>query len=394
MTTTPEEGESETFDLVQGGPSYRVAERLGLAGPPARRRLLKIALLLLVAWVPLALLSLAAGRALGDKVAVTFVRDIEVQVRLLVVLPLLELAGMVVPISLAVQVRHLREMGIVPREEMERLESAQVEAVALRRSPIAEWLILVLSYTLSLVLRIIIGFSEGDSSWERAGGAITLAGWWHMLVSLPILYFFLLRWIWIFMIWGRFLFKVSRLDLALTSTHPDRAGGLGFLGWGMSCFGSVLTAISTVIAAGFADEILHRGASLDSLKYHLAIYVAFVVIVIHAPLFAFSGRLARCRFKGLLEFGALVWRHDRAFDEKWLAPSAVVPAGNILGSEDVQSLAAISACYEHIDRMRMIPLDVKAFVVLVLAAAIPMVPLLGTAIPLREILMKLGEMVI
>ncbi len=382
------------FDLVQGGPSYRLAERLGLASTTARRRLLKIVLLLLVAWVPLALLSLAAGRAFGDKVAVTFMRDIEVQVRLLVVLPLLELAAVVVPISLTVQVRHLRDMGIVPREEMERLESAEGEAVALRSSPIAEWLILVLSYTLSLVLRIIIGFSEGDSSWERAGGAITLAGWWHMLVSLPILYFFLLRWIWIFMIWARFLFKVSRLNLAFTSTHPDRAGGLGFLGWGMSCFGSVLVAISTVIAAGFADEILHRGASLDSLKYHLAIYVVFAVIVVHAPLFAFSGGLARCRFKGLLEFGALVWRHDRAFDEKWLAASAAVPAGNILGSEDVQSLAAISACYEHIDRMRLIPFDVKAFVVLVLAAAIPMVPLLGTAIPLREILMKLGEMVI
>ena len=394
MTTKPEEGESETFDLVQGGPSYRLAERLGLASTTARRRLLKIALLLLVAWVPLALLSLAAGRAFGDRVAVSFLRDIEVQVRLLVVLPLLELAGMVVPISLAVQVRHLREMGIVPGEEGARLELAQAEAVALRRSPIAEWLILVLSYTLSLVLRIIIGFSEGDSSWERAGGAITLAGWWHMLVSLPILYFFLLRWIWIFIIWARFLLKVSRLELALTATHPDRAGGLGFLGWGMACFGSVLVAISTVMSAGFADEILHRGASLDSLKYHVAIYVGFAVIVVHAPLIPFYGRLSRCRFKGLLEFGALVWRHDREFDEKWLGLPAGAPAGDILGSADVQSMAAISACYEHIDRMRLIPIDVKAFVVLVLAAAIPMVPLLGTAIPLREILMKLGELVI
>jgi hypothetical protein len=153
-------------------------------------------------------------------------------------------------------------------------------------------------------------------------------------------------------------------------------------------------AVSTVISAGFADQILHRGESLDSLKYHLAIYVVFAVLAVHAPLIAFSGRLARCRFKGLLEFGALVWRHDREFDEKWLGAAAGAPAGNILGSADVQSMAAISACYEHIDRMRLIPIDVKAFVVLVLAAAIPMVPLLGTAIPLREIFMKLGELVI
>ena len=100
--------------------------------------------------------------------------------------------------------------------------------------------------------------------WERLGDAITPAGWWYILVSLPILVFFLLRWFWIFLLWAWFLFRVSRLELELTPTHPDRAGGLGFLGWGLACFALVLMAVSAVLSGSFAREILHRGSSLDS----------------------------------------------------------------------------------------------------------------------------------
>ncbi len=57
-------------------------------------------------------------------------------------------------------------------------------------------------------------------------------------------------------------------------------------------------------------------------------------------------------------------------------------------------MADIATCYEHIDRMLPIPFDVKAFAILVLAALLPMIPLLGTAIPLQEIFMKLGELLV
>ena len=77
------------------------------------------------------------------------------------------------------------------------------------------------------------------SSWQRLGSTITPAGWWYILISLPILYFFLACWAWLFLLWAWFLFRTSRLDLELTPTHPDRAGGLGFLGWSMVSFGLV-----------------------------------------------------------------------------------------------------------------------------------------------------------
>jgi hypothetical protein len=254
--------------------------------------------------------------------------------------------------------------------------------------------IFVLSYALAVVVRVVIGVGEGDSSWERLGTSLTPAGWWLTLVSLPILYFFLLRWIWIFLIWARFLYRVSHLDLELTPTHPDRAGGLGFLGWGLASFATVLAAVSTVFSAAFAQEILHHGESLDSMKYHVAVFVVVALLVLHAPLLAFAGRLSRFRFIGLLEFGALVWRYDRAFEAKWLENRPEAKQESFLGSPDIQSMADMATCYNHIQEMRLIPFDSKAFAVLLVAALLPMLPLVGTEVPLNEIFAKLGELLI
>ena len=128
-----------------------------------------------------------------------------------------------------------------------------------------------------------IRLGSEESTWERSEAGITLAGWWYILVSLPILFFFLLRWLWIFLIWSWFLFRVSRLGLELTPTHPDRAGGLGFLGWGLASFGLVLMAISAVLSGSLAYEIVHRGSSLNILKYHIIIFVVLAIVILHAP---------------------------------------------------------------------------------------------------------------
>lgn len=394
MTTPTEEHQSNAFDLVRNGPAHRIAGRLGLTGPPAHRRLVKVLLLLLVTWFPLALLSWAAGNAFGDGVTVTFFHDPEVHVRFLFVVPLLELAATVVSLSMIVQSRHLGEMGIVSEEQQPQMEAAKAEALAMRGSQVAEGVLVGLSYGAALVLRMGMGFSEGLSSWERMGSSLTLAGWWHTLVSLPILYFFLFRWVWVFLLWSRFLYRVSRLDLELTPTHPDRTGGLGFLGWGQASYATVLMAVSAVVSSGMVRDIMHKGESFDSLKYHVIAFVVTALIVLFAPLAAFSGRLSRCRFTGLLEFGELVWQHDRAFDEKWIRNPPDEHGEKLLGNADIQSLADVAMCYEHVDRMRLIPFDMKACVVLILAILVPLIPVLGTEIPFTEIFSKLAELMV
>jgi hypothetical protein len=350
-------------------------------------------LLVLVTWVPLVLLALMRRHATGVGVDVPLLLDPVAYSRFLFVVPLLELAQVVVEKSLAVQTRHFLESGLVQPPDWPLFESARTAGIRLRSSAVAEVGIAILAVAISATSRLLIGLGASASSWARLETAITPAGWWYSLVSLPILIFFLLRWAWVFGLWAWFLFRVSRLDLELTPTHPDRAGGLGFLGWGVASFAIVLTAVSAVLSGGFAGEIFFRGSSLDSLKYHLIVFVALGIVVLHAPLLPFCGQLGRCRFRGLLEFGTLISRHDRAFDKKWIKTEGTNQE-KILGSRDAASLVQLAQAFEHVERMQLIPFDKKALLVLVMAALIPMIPLLITAIPLTAILSKLAELML
>ena len=378
------------FDLVGRGPSFRMAQRFGFNRPDRPRRIRKILLLILVTWVPLVLLSLVAGHAFGNRVAVTLLRDPVILSRFLFVLPLLALAEIVVERSLGVQAQQFLASGVVPAGEAVKLEAAKAEALRLRESVVAEGVIVVLAVAIAIIAQVVIRFGSEESTWKRSDAGITLAGWWYILVSLPILFFFLLRWFWIFLLWSRFLFRISRLGLELTPTHPDRAGGLGFLGWGLASFGLVLMAISAVLSGSLAYEIVHRGSSLNILKYHIMIFVVLAIVILHAPLIVFTGRLARCRFRGLLDFGSLIGDHDRAFNEKWLKSQG----SSLLGSADMGSLAHMSPVYEQVERMQLLPWDKQALIVLVAAALIPMIPLLGTVTALTEILSMLGKFVV
>jgi len=393
MATNSHKSKTSNHSIVRGGFSYQLARRFGFEPPTLQRRLTKVGLLVVMTWVPLVVLSFLQGHAWGHAVAEPLLLDPVVYSRFLIVVPLLELALVVVETSLGVQMRHFVDSGLVPEQERPEFVSAHDTAIRLRGSQLAEVFMLILSVMIPLSARQFVGQAIVGSSWQRAGTTITLAGWWYLLVSMPILLFFLLRWVWIFVLWAWFLFRVSRLDLELTATHPDRAGGLGFLGFGLASFSLILMAVSAVLSGSFAREIIHRGASLDSLKYHVIVFVVLAIVILHAPLLAFAGKQARCRFRGLLDFGTLIWRHDHEFDEKWIK-TLNTSQQSLLGSADTASLVHMGAAFEHVDKMQLIPLDKKAVVVLIMSALIPMLPLAGMAIPLREILSKLGEFMV
>jgi hypothetical protein len=366
---------------------------MGLEPPTTPRRLKKVFLLILVTWVPLVLLSALSGHAWGRFDTEPLLLAPVIYSRFLFVVPILELAQVVVEASLGVQMRHFVDSGLVHERQRPEFAAAREAVIRLRGALPAEVLIAILALSIAIPMRMYVVHGNIGSSWEKVDASITPAGWWYILVSLPILFFFILRWLWIFMLWSWFLWRVSRLDLELTPTHPDRAGGLGFLGWGLASFSIVLMAVSAVLSGSFVREVLHRGSSLDSLKYHVIVFVVLAIAILHAPLVAFMGKLAHSRLQGLLDFGTLIWRHDRSFDEKWVS-SKETNQENLLGSPDVSSLADLGVVYEHLERMQIIPFDKKAVVVLLVAALIPMIPLVGTAIPLLEILSKLGEFMV
>jgi hypothetical protein len=378
---------------AQDWPAYRKALRLGFERRRRFEYLRTYGVLMAVTCVPLLILALSSGLALGNRVELPLLRDPGFYSRYIVVLPLLLFAEVVVTTALSVQAGYLLESGIVPEREHSAFRDAEAKLKLLYNSRAAQAVIVVSSYALALTLRTVVAYSPRASSWERLaaaqGGAVTTAGWWSILFCIPIIMFLILRWLWRAGVWAWFLLRVSRFDLELTPTHPDRAGGLGFLTWGQASFAPVLAAVSALLSGSFASQVLYAGESLHSLKYHVAVFVALALAISLAPLLVFSRQLAHCRFKALLDFGMLVGSHDRAFDAKWIRN----PGPNqekILGCADASSLVELARAYEHVQEMRVIPLDRQAILVLLAAAVVPLVPFVATTIPVTDILRDLG----
>lgn len=384
--------DSLDFFSAQSGFTNRLASRFGLLQPQSRR-FLRILLLILVTWVPLLVLAGMSGHVALHSEMISLFRDPEVNCRFLITIPLLELAEAFLASSLTIQARQLLNCGIISSQQRPQFEAIRDRIRQWHQTSLSEAVLFAIAVVTSIVFRMFV-MSSASPGWERQGGVLTSAGWWHMLVSLPLLYFFLLRAIWVFTLWTLFLYRVSRLNLQLTPTHPDHAGGLGFLAWSLASFAPTALSFSTVVSAGFAYEIYHGGESLNSLKYHLIVYVILMTVIIHLPVIPFASRLTRCRFLGLLEFSSLAWRHDRAFDEKWIHQPQSRNQEKLLGTADVQSLADMGAAYEHVENMSLIPIDYKSAMAIAIASALPMLPLIGTEIPLQEIISKLGELLI
>ena len=86
-------GSSPDFSLFAGGPLYHLLFRTRRRSGEAMgtRQLISFGFALL-AWLPLLVLSAVDGRLFGGSVAIPFLQDLEVHVRLLLALPLLIIA--------------------------------------------------------------------------------------------------------------------------------------------------------------------------------------------------------------------------------------------------------------------------------------------------------------
>src|SRR5262245_18293770 len=97
--------ESPDFSPVLGGPLYQLFRRAHLSGDTLELLHRRILVFWLITWLPLLFLSLVGGRALGNAIKIPFLRDIEVQVRFLVALPVLIGAELIVHLRIRPVVR-------------------------------------------------------------------------------------------------------------------------------------------------------------------------------------------------------------------------------------------------------------------------------------------------
>jgi len=384
--------DAEDFSLVLGGPLFQLLRRARLSDDAmmlVRRRIIAIAFL---AWLPLLLLSALEGRALGGSAAVPFLLDVEVHIRFLVALPLLVIAELVVHQRMRPIVQTFLDRNLIPEAAMDRFDAALRSAFRLRNSVLVEILLIAVVYGVG-VLIIWRQFTALDAStWyatpSSGGSDLSLAGMWYGYVSLPIFQFLLIRWYFRIVIWARFLWQVSRIELRLVPTHPDRLGGLGFLAGTVYAFTVLAVAHGAMLAGQLANRIFFLGASLLDYKIEIGLLVVYVLCLVFGPLLVFAPRLAQVKRLGLREYGKLAERYVREFDTKWLRGGA--PADEpLVGSGDVQSLADLNNSFEVVRTMHMAPVTRDAVFRLAAAVLLPVVPLALTIMPLEELVKQL-----
>jgi hypothetical protein len=193
------------------------------------------------------------------------------------------------------------------------------------------------------------------------------------------------------MVWSSFLWKVSRLDLLLTPTHPDAAGGLAFLGKGLVPFGLVLFALSSVVSGAIATRILFIGGRIEDYQWSYVALFVIGLVVFAGPLLIFVPKVLKQR--GLLEYGILGSEYTQAFHQKWVQGNAPTEE-LLLGSGDIQSLADLGNSFEIIQKMRILPVQPSDFIAMVLPGLVPALPLAATVMPLGEIVTRLFKLVL
>lgn len=374
------------FSLVLGGPLYQLYLRTRLSTPPLgllRRRALIIPL---ICWVPLLILAALAGQAFG-RVSLPFLLDVEVHARFLVAVPLLIVAELLVHRRLVIVIRQFIERDMIAPENRSRFNQIIASTMRLRDSVLFEAVLLVFCFTVAhWIWRE--QFALAGTTWYavRSGGRMSLsrAGYWYAFISLPIFRFLLFRWYFRIFLWYQFLWRVRGLPLQLNLFHPDHAAGLGFLASSVSAFSPVLLAQTTLFAGAIADRILQTGAKLVDFKLEIAGALVFLMLVVLAPLSFFAVHLERAHRMARREFGILSSKYVDGFRDKWIQHQTE-NTEPLLGTPDLQSLADLGNSFKTVTEIRLVPFGKEVLIRLVGILILPLLPLIITVIPLKEI---------
>jgi len=391
MNSLTDRSDDENFSLVLGGPLYQLLMRAHMGSCAAslvKRRILVISLF---SWLPLLALSLVFRDQVAEAIKVPFLYDIDVHVRFLLAVPLMLLAELVVHQRIAPLVKQFRQREIISGDASPRFQAIIDSALALRNSVFIEVALLILVFTVGHYLwshQMALETATWFAVSHHGQSQLSPAGYWYSYVSIPVFQFLLVRWYFRIFIWMRFLWQIARMPLSMVPTHPDRAGGLGFLGGSAAAFVPLILAQSVLVAGMIANRIFHEGASLLAFKPEIAAIVALILLTVFAPLCAFAPRLAQAKRLGMLEYGNLACRYVREFDHKWLR-AASPPDEPLVGNADIQSLADLAGSFDVIKEMRLVPFDKTMVLQTAIVALLPVSPLLLTLISFEDIVKTL-----
>ncbi len=375
-------------DPFERGPFTVHLRQLKLTGRSPRPVITRALIAAFVAWVPIVVLALVQGVALNDNPRDSMLLDIRAHVVFLFALPLLILAEVSVLRRLSSNAAHFWNSGLVPAERRADFDAALDSARRLLRSGWVALLMLVAAFGLMWLARTWAAPMELGTTWRtpaHLGGEPSLAVLWQRWVSLPLFLGAVLAWVLRFVVWGRFLVAMTKLDLRLIPSDPDGRGGLGFVTTSVPPAGLVGFALSVSLAGGMMDRIVHEGLSPLSWKWVPIVPVGLILLLSVTPLLVFYPLMWLTWRRGLLGYNRLTLAVGHQFERVWLPP----PAGQNADSLQVNDFSATTdlfAIATNVYRMKLLPIDLLSLVAVIVPTVLPFVPVALTVVPMAELL--------
>jgi hypothetical protein len=341
----------------------------------------------LVAWIPLVVLSLVQEGFRYGTATASLLADFGAHARYLVALPLLVMADRICGGRLTAIAHYFLDGGMVPDAERSHFNEL---VVSTRRWCESLWIALAIVVCTYALLLSLLAFMPRDEIpfWHHLDSPRSLspAGWWHLLVSTPLLVALLLAWFWRLLVWTRFLWGMARSPIRLCAAHPDRAAGLKFVGYSVRAYAPIGCAVGALLAGRIANHVWHSGAKLESYQDIVGGMIVGVLVLFGAPLLVFTNRLMREWREGVFTYGKLAVQLGFEFENKWFRGQQRVDA-RVLEASDFSAAIDLSSYAATVYDMRLIPADLKSFIVLAVATAVPLVPVVLLAAPF-DVLLK------
>jgi hypothetical protein len=348
------------------------------------RRALALAL---STWAPIATWALLQDRALPGAVDEPLLRHFGIHVRCLVAIPLLVVAEAVSHAVTTRLVPQFLRAGLVAEADRGRFRDV-VQGVARLRDRTLPWaligglLVAVLFVTPSPA-------ANHELSWAgESSGRFGFGAFWFDWVMRPVFTVLLLAWLWRLVLAFVLCFRLSRLELVLVPTHPDGAGGLGFLENLPMAFSPVVLALATVLASRWAHDVVYHDVHVASLRLPMIAFGAVMLLVFLLPLLPWLRPLAAAKRRAELEYGALVAEHGRLVRRRWIERE-IVGDEPILCAPEIGPVADTIPLYEAARKMRTLPVGRRSLIAILLPAAIPLVGVLAIEIPVKDLLLGL-----
>jgi hypothetical protein len=356
----------EEFSLFEGDPLNRLLSTIGLRSRGLGRLTCRFLLLLLVTFVPTALFALYEGFGPSQPRTLNFFGDLGAFGQAFIGYPLFIFAEWHIGQKTRSAAHHFLHSGVVLEAGLGPLHELHAKIAKLRKMILPDIVCLVLAFIFALMW--LYGETHNSyDTWHAIGAPAvqkpTLAGWWVALVGIPIFNYWWLRWIWKINLWCWYLFKVSRLRLRLIASHPDSTGGLGFLSEAQSSFAVIIFAFGIGCIAplvGYKLQIEHADLFSFAVGGPLLGFVLGAPIFFTSPLLMFTKQLFRTKKRAMEAFQDRATEASLYFEEKWLQ---TCHGGNCeaLVSDNLSGMRNLHAVFVHLEKMRVVPFDLRSF---------------------------------